>query len=67
MTRLAESIAEIEGLELLPVRIGRRKAFPAAAALGLSVLEHPRQDPKAVEELNALVAAIFGGHDNGNA
>ena len=35
----------------------RRKAFPNAAAAGLSVLEH--DDPKAIEELNRLTEILF--------
>jgi len=51
-----EALREVEGLELAPVMIVRRKAFPNAAALGLSVLEH--DDPKARDELNQLVACL---------
>jgi hypothetical protein len=37
--------------------IVRRKAFPNAAALGLSVLEH--DDPKARDELSQLVTCLL--------
>ena len=47
-----EALAEIEGIEIAPVLVVRRKAFPNAAASGLSVLEY--DDPKAREELKAL-------------
>lgn len=48
----AEALREVEGIELAPLLIVRRKAFPNAAAAGLSVLEH--DDPKAREELSRL-------------
>jgi chromosome partitioning protein len=48
------SLREVEGIEVAPIVIVRRKAFPNAAALGLSVLEH-RDDPKASAELRELV------------
>jgi chromosome partitioning protein len=51
------SLAElraIPGLEIAPVTIGRRKAFPNALASGLSVIEY-HQDAKAVEEMQHLV------------
>jgi chromosome partitioning protein len=53
----AEALREIEGLEHAPGLIVRRKAFPNAAAAGLSVLEH--DDPKAIEELNRLTEILF--------
>jgi chromosome partitioning protein len=39
--------------------IGRRKAFPNAAAEGRVVTELKRPDPKASAELNSLIDAIF--------
>lgn len=51
-----EALREVEGLEVAGSSIVRRKAFPNAAALGLSVLEH--DDPKAKEEMMQLVEAI---------
>jgi len=53
----ADALREIDGLELTPGYIVRRKAFPNAAALGLSVLEHG--DRKAIEELNRLTEILF--------
>jgi chromosome partitioning protein len=53
----ADALREIEGLEIAPVYIVRRKAFPNAAALGLSVLEH--DDPKAIDEFNRLTKMLF--------
>lgn len=48
-------------LALLGVTIGRRKAFANAIAAGRSVLEQTTRDrdPKAVAELNELVAAVY--------
>lgn len=57
-----ESLQDVEGLELAPMMIVRRKAFPNAAALGLSVLEH--DDVKAQGELSQLVAYLTGIHNN---
>jgi chromosome partitioning protein len=48
-----------EGFNLLPLTIGRRKAFPNAAALGRSVIEQSPKDPKATQELLALLAAMY--------
>ncbi len=49
-----EHLATIKGLEVSPIIIHRRKAFPNATAAGLSVLEY-RGDPKATEEMKQLV------------
>jgi len=53
-----EALAEVEGVETAPMFIVRRKAFPDAAASGLSVLEY--ENPKARDELMQLVAYLFG-------
>src|SRR4051794_29105372 len=52
-------LKEVEGITLLPVIIGRRKAFPNAAAGGKAVTEHTPKDAKATEELQALLKAIY--------
>ena len=49
-----DALADLPGLEIAPVMIGRRKAFPNAAASGLSVLEY-HDDHKASEEMRQLV------------
>jgi chromosome partitioning protein len=49
-----DDLRQHPGLELAPIVIVRRKAFPNAAALGLSVLEY-HDDPKATAELRQLV------------
>jgi chromosome partitioning protein len=53
----ADALREIEGVELAPTFIVRRKAFPNAAAAGLSVLEY--DDPKAIEEFSRLTEMLF--------
>jgi len=55
----ADALREVEGLELLSVIVGRRKAFPNAAAGGRAVTEQTPKDPKAVEELHALMAVLY--------
>jgi chromosome partitioning protein len=52
-----EALKEVAGLELAPVLVVRRKAFPNAAAVGLSVLEY--DDPKARDELNQLMEILY--------
>jgi len=52
-------LSEVEGIETLSGVIVRRKAFRNAAAQGRSVLDMSPKDPKAVEEVTALVQAIF--------
>jgi len=46
-------------LKLLPVTIGRRKAFPNAAAQGRAVTELRPVDSKAVHEVHTLCEAIY--------
>lgn len=52
----ADVLREIEGIELAPNVIVRRKAFPNAAASGLSVLEY--EDTKASNELTQLMDSL---------
>lgn len=56
-----EALREVEGTEHAPMLIVRRKAFPNAAAAGLSVLEY--SDAKASEELQRLSDFLFTGAD----
>lgn len=51
-------LSETEGLSLLPVTIGARKAFPNATSAGLGVTE-AKSDPKAIIEMQQLYNAIF--------
>jgi chromosome partitioning protein len=55
----AEELAGNPELVFLNSPIGRRKAFPNAAAQGLSVLEMPRPDSKACNELRLLADKLF--------
>ncbi len=50
---------EAEGIELLDVRVGDRKAFPNAFSNGLGVGELKRPNPKAVAEMEGLYQALF--------
>jgi chromosome partitioning protein len=51
-------IGKAEGLRLLPLTVGLRKAFSNAAAEGLGVIEM-KNDPKAIYEMEELHDAIF--------
>lgn len=53
----ASVLRDHQGLEHAPSLIVRRKAFPNAAASGLSVLEY--DDPKAIEEFKKLLDFLF--------
>lgn len=55
----AQALNEIQGLEMLNAVIGRRKAFPNAAASGRAVTEYTPRDPKAVEELCNLLDIVY--------
>src|SRR3954469_5583605 len=55
----ADALKEAQGLEYLPIIVGRRKAFPNAAAAGRSVVEQTSKDPKAGQELATLASALF--------
>ena len=55
----AEALTEVDGIEYLPFLVVRRKAFPNAAAQGLSVLEYVPRDQKAVKELTALIEHLY--------
>lgn len=56
----AAALADNTDIVLLDAMIGRRKAFPNAASLGLSVLEVPNPDSKACNELKFLADRLFG-------
>ena len=55
----AEALRGNEFIKYLDAPIGRRKAFPNAAAEGRGVRELKRPDPKASAEITALVQAVF--------
>jgi chromosome partitioning protein len=54
----AQGLREVDGLELAPIQIVRRKAFSNAAAIGLSVVE-TTDDPKAAREMRELVSFLI--------
>ena len=56
----AAALADAPGMGVLPVTIGRRKAFPNAAAAGRAVIEPGRdKDAKAATELLSLVRSLY--------
>ncbi|MBV9482771.1 MAG: AAA family ATPase [Acidobacteria bacterium] len=55
----AEALRGASALTFLDRPIGRRKAFPNAAAVGLGVVELKPQDLKASAEIAALATAVF--------
>jgi chromosome partitioning protein len=55
----AEALSGTPDLRYLPTPIGRRKAFPNAAAAGRGVTELKPEDPKATAEIGALTSALF--------
>lgn len=56
----AEILRAIPNIEFHDVPIVNRKVFRAAAAQGLGVVEVRPKDPKAIEEISALYAKVFG-------
>jgi chromosome partitioning protein len=54
-----EALKDIAGIEFLPIAVGRRKAFPNAAAGGRAVTEYLPRDVKAIAELQALLKEIY--------
>lgn len=54
-----DAVRELEGLEVLSLTVGRRKAFSNAAAFGQAVTEYSPKDAKAIDELETLMAAIY--------
>jgi chromosome partitioning protein len=63
----AAALAAVEGIEVLPLVIGRRKAFPNAFSAGISVLEQTPRDFKACGELLSVVNTLYTHRrDNGH-
>jgi chromosome partitioning protein len=65
----AAELRDLEGVEHAPMRLVRRKAYPNASAMGLSVVEYT--DAKASEELSNLLAFVHpkykaGVHSDGS-
>jgi chromosome partitioning protein len=57
----AEALSGTDALTYLDTPIGRRKAFPNAAAEGRGVSELKPTDPKACTEIAVLTSRIFNG------
>jgi chromosome partitioning protein len=55
----AEALKEVPELQWLDAPVGRRKAFPNAAAAGRSVIEHTPKDSKAIDELCRLADLLY--------
>jgi chromosome partitioning protein len=53
------ALREVEGVEALVCQIVRRKAYRNAAAQGRGILDMTPKDHKAIDEFNAVVAAIY--------
>jgi chromosome partitioning protein len=54
-----EVLRELQEIEALPYQLVRRKAYRNAAAQGRGVLDMTPKDPKAIEEMTALVGAVY--------
>lgn len=54
-----EVLRELQEIEALACQLVRRKAYRNAAAQGRGVLDMTPKDPKAVEEMTALVSAVY--------
>jgi chromosome partitioning protein len=59
----AQAVGRCPGLKFVDAPIGRRKSISTAAGLGLSVLERQPRDVKASAEIDALLCALFGAHE----
>lgn len=55
----AEALLAYEGVRYLDCPVIRRKAFPNASARGQSILEYTPRDPKAIDEITALMAFVY--------
>lgn len=55
----AAAVADFPELEYIATPIRRRKPIANAAGQGMSALEYSPKDAKAIDEMNALVSAIF--------
>ena len=53
-----DAMRDFADFEYCPTALIRRKAFPNAAAAGLSVLEHYPRDPKAVDEFARMMEYV---------
>jgi chromosome partitioning protein len=58
----ATVLKETDGIDLLTFSVGRRKAFPNAAAAGKAITEQTAKegrDQKAIQELTDLLEAVY--------
>ena len=55
----ASAVADFPSMEYVATPIRRRKPIANAAGQGMSVLEYSPKDPKGIEEMTALVNAVF--------
>lgn len=55
----AAAVADFPELEYIAAPIRRRKQVANAAGQGMSALEYSPKDAKAIDEMNALVSAVF--------
>jgi chromosome partitioning protein len=55
----AEAVAAYPGIELLPVRLNRRKAFAHSSGAGMHVAEYKPRDARACEEIEQLQKIVF--------
>ena len=53
------ALRELPEVVVLSAIVGRRKAFPNAASAGRSVLECTPRDQKAIDEIQALIGAVY--------
>ena len=53
----ADSLRDIQRLQIAPLLIGRRKEFPNAASAGLSVVDS--HDHKAIDEFGQLLSSCL--------
>jgi len=60
----ASALGDFKALEVLDTHLVRRKAFAAAAAHGMGIDELSPGDPKASQELNALLSMVFQHQSN---
>ena len=55
----AAAVADFPGMEYVATPIRRRKPIANAAGQGMSILEYSPKDAKGIEEMTALVNAVF--------
>jgi len=55
----AAAVSDFPELEYVATPIRRRKPIANAAGLGMSILEYTPKDAKGIEEMSALVQAVF--------